>query len=112
MNEVEWKGQTLKSVRQFPNDIKKEIGYLIFKLQIGERLTMPSSRPMPNLGKNCHELRVKGEDNIYRVFYLLKVKNKVIIFHVFQKKSQKILKKDIEIGKRKLKEILHEKNSD
>ncbi len=39
-----------------------ETGYLLRKLQMGHNLTMPSSRPMPSIGKGCHELRVNDED--------------------------------------------------
>ena len=112
MNEIEWNKQTLKRVKNFPNDIKREIGYLIFKLQIGEYLKMPFSRPIPILGKNCHELRIKGKDDTYRAFYFLKIKKKIILFHAFQKKSQKTPQKEIETGKKNLKEMLNEKNSD
>ena len=112
MNRVEWNPRTLKAVKAFPDDVKREIGYMIFKLQIGEFLKMPFSRPMPILGKNCHELRVKGKDNIYRAFYLLKVGKKIVLFHAFQKKSQKTSTKEINIGKKNLREVLNEKTCD
>ena len=106
MNSIQWNKQTLKRVKGFPKDIKKEIGYLLFKLQVVEKLQMPFSRYMSGLGKNCYELRVRGKDGVYRVFYLLKVKGRVIVFHAFQKKSQKTLKKEIEIGIKNLQEVM------
>lgn len=109
MNEIWWNISALKNIRSFPDEIRREIGYLIFKLQIGEKLEMPFSRAIPTIGKNCYELRVKGEDGIYRVFYLLKIKGKIMVFHAFQKKSQKTPKKEIETGKKRLKEMGNEK---
>lgn len=109
MNKVEWNSNTLKEVKKFPEDIRRELGYLIYQLQIGKQLAMPLSRSMPSLGKGCHELRVKDSDGIYRVFYILKVEGKVIIFHAFQKKTQKTSQKDIDLGKKNLKELLNEK---
>lgn len=106
MNEVEWNKAALKEISSFPEETKREIGYLIFKLQIGEKLGMPWSRAMPPLGKGCYELRVKGTDGIYRAFYFLKTKGKVIIFHAFNKKTQKTAKKEIDLGKKNLKEML------
>jgi hypothetical protein len=44
MNEVEWNKRALREVKGFPEEVKKELGYLIFKLQIGEKLEMPHSR--------------------------------------------------------------------
>jgi phage-related protein len=106
MKEVEWYVNTLKEVQGFPVEIKKEIGYLIHKLQLGDLLNMPHSRSMSSVATGCHELRVKGSDGIYRVFYILKVKNKVIVFHVFKKKSQQTPKKEIDAAKKNLKEML------
>ena len=108
MNEVLWNKKALKEVRGFTEEIKKELGYLIFKLQIGEKLGMLYSKVMPSLGKSCHELRITGSDGIYRAFYFLKIKGKVIIFHAFQKKAQKTPKKEIDLGKKNLKEMLNE----
>jgi phage-related protein len=73
MNKIVWNKKTLKEVQNFPDTIKKELGFLLFKLQQGESLTMPHSKPMPTVSKGCYELRVKGEDGAYRVF--LRIKN-------------------------------------
>jgi hypothetical protein len=35
-----------------------EAGTLLRRLQGGERLSMPHSRPMPSIGSRCHELRI------------------------------------------------------
>jgi phage-related protein len=67
---------------------------------------MPHSRPMPSVGKGCSELRVKGEDGAYRVFYYLKIENEVIVFHAFKKKTQQTALKDIDLGKKNLKDML------
>ena len=106
LKEVVWSPNALDAARKFPSGVKKEIGDLILWLQFGETLAMPHSRPMPGIGGGCRELRVRGEDGIYRVFYFLKVKDKILVFHAFQKKTQKTLKREIEKGKKKLKEIV------
>jgi phage-related protein len=38
-------------------------------MQLGEQLGMPNSRPMPAVAQGVSELRAKGEDGIFRVFY-------------------------------------------
>jgi phage-related protein len=60
VQEIVWNKTCLKKIRNFPEEIRKEIGYLLFKLQRGEVIQMPHSRPMPSIGNGCHELRVKG----------------------------------------------------
>jgi hypothetical protein len=37
---------------------RKEAGFLLRMLQRGETLSMPQSRPMPSVGRRCHELRI------------------------------------------------------
>jgi phage-related protein len=106
MNKIVWNKKTLKEVQSFPDPVKKELGYLLFKLQRGESLSMPHSRPMPSVSKGCSELRVKGEDGAYRVFYFLKIENEIIVFHAFKKKTQKTSSKDIYLGKKNLKDML------
>ena len=88
MNKIVWNKKTIKKVQGFPDQVKKELGHLLFKLQRGESLGMPQSRPMPSLRNGCSELRVKGEDGVYRVFYFLKIENEIIVF-------QKIIKDTI-----------------
>jgi hypothetical protein len=46
----------------FSEEAKKQAGYLIFELQIGTKLEMPISRPMPSIGRNCHELRIHDKN--------------------------------------------------
>lgn len=70
---------------------------------------MPYSRTMTSIAQGCCELRVKDSDGIYRAFYFLKIKGKILIFHAFQKKDQKTPKKEIDLGKKNLKEMLNEK---
>lgn len=106
MNKVVWNKRALKELKEFPEDIKKSLGFLIYKLQLGEKLIMPHSRPMPSLGASCHELRVKDESGIYRAFYYLKIEDQILIFHAFQKKTEKTADKDIEQGKKNLREML------
>jgi phage-related protein len=36
---------------------------------MGEALSMPNARPMPSVSSGVSELRVTGEDGIFRVFY-------------------------------------------
>ncbi len=35
-----------------------QAGFLLRRLQQGDRISMPDSRPMPSIGRRCHELRI------------------------------------------------------
>ncbi len=72
----------------FSLDARREAGFLLRMLQRGEKLSMPQSRPMPSIGRRCHELRVRDEDNTWRIVYRLD-DDAVLILHVFSKKTQR-----------------------
>jgi phage-related protein len=65
-----------------------EAGYLLRKLQMGELLSLPHSRPMPSIGSRCHELRIDDEDNTWRIIYRIDI-DAIVILEVFEKKTQK-----------------------
>ena len=65
-----------------------EAGHYLRLLQLGESLSMPISRPMPGIGKGCHELRVPDENLTWRIVYKIG-KTRIVIGAVFEKKTQK-----------------------
>ena len=67
---------------------------------------MPLARPMPAVAPNVSELRVKGEDGIFRVFYFTATAKGVLVFHAFAKKTQRTPPLEIELAKKRLKELL------
>lgn len=82
------------------------MGELLLKLQLGITLGMPNSKPMPSVHPGAHELRLKDTAGIYRVFYYLKSEQGILVFHAFTKKTQKTPQGEIELGKKRLKEML------
>jgi phage-related protein len=77
------------------SEAKIEAGLLLRKLQRGERLGMPHSRPMPVISVRCHELRVPDGDLAWRIVYRLD-RDAVVICGVFSKKTQATPKTIIE----------------
>ena len=63
-----------------------DAGFLLRRLQQGESLGLPVSRPMPTIGGGCHELRVKDGSQTWRIVYHLAV-DAVVILGVFSKKT-------------------------
>lgn len=84
-----------------------EAGVLLRKLQSGESLGMPHSRPMPGIGKRCHELRIIDRDISWRIVYRVDV-DAIIILEVFSKKTGKTPKKVLDICKDRLGNYDHE----
>jgi phage-related protein len=69
-------------------EVRIKTGFLLRQLQQGEKLSMPHSRPMPSIGKNCHELRVRAKDGTWRLFYRVD-KGHIIVLDVVSKKTQR-----------------------
>ena len=62
---------------------------------MGERISLPRSRPMPSMGVRCHELRIDDENKKWRIVYRID-EDAIVILDVFEKKTQKTPKKVID----------------
>jgi len=85
----------------FSKAARLEAGLLLRALQKGEKLALPHSRPMPSIGRRCHELRIDDKDKTWRIFYRID-NDAVIILEIFQKTSRKTPKKVIDTCKRRI----------
>ncbi|MBX3148058.1 MAG: type II toxin-antitoxin system RelE/ParE family toxin [Gemmatimonadales bacterium] len=63
-----------------------EAGVLLRRLQRGEKLSLPHSRPMPSIAPRCHELRIPDEQATWRIIYRLDT-DAIVIAEVFSKKT-------------------------
>lgn len=97
-------------LKGFPEDVRRELGKAIFDLQKGQKLSMPLSRPMPDVAKGVEELRLKDPKGVYRVFYLASFADAVVIFYAFTKKTQRTPLRDIVLARKRLKEMLYEES--
>jgi phage-related protein len=95
-----------KEIEKLSPSIRIRIAELLDLIAHGESLGMPVSRPMPAIATGVHELRVKDASGQYRVFYYTKVKDQILVFHCFNKKTQVTPKRDLELAKKRLKELL------
>jgi phage-related protein len=97
------------AIRLFPEEVRREVGKAIFDLQSGALLAMPLSRPMPSVSVGVSELRIRDRQGIYRVFYYRQSTSGILVFHAFVKKTQTTPKSEMDLAKRRLKELLDEK---
>ncbi len=78
-----------------------EAGFLLRKLQRGQSLEMPHSRPMPAIGERCHKLRIVDIDTTWRIIYRVDL-DAIVIADVFCKKTRATPKAVIERAKKRL----------
>ena len=70
----------------FSSEARVEAGFLLRRLQRGDSLGLPASRPMPAVGRQCHELRVNDQTQTWRVMYHVAA-DAVVVLDVFSKKT-------------------------
>jgi phage-related protein len=78
-----------------------EAGLLLRRLQRGEKLSLPQSRPMPSIGPRCHELRVKDAGHTWRLIYRID-SDAIVLFEVFDKKTEQTPKAVIDVCQTRL----------
>ena len=99
MKRLEFLGDSLEQLREFPETARKEAGVQLHKVQQGIE---PSDwKPMTSVGQGVREIRIRDEAGIFRVLYIAKIEDVVYVLHAFQKKTQKTRKEDIELAARR-----------
>ena len=80
---------------------RQETGMLLRSLQDGERLGMPQSESLPDVGPRCGALRVRDAGHNWRIMYRIDA-DAVLILDVYPKKTRKIPDEIIGRCKRRL----------
>lgn len=95
MSTLYWCGSSLDDIRSFPKPAKISLGRELDRL---ERGSMPSDfKPLKNLGKGItgvYEIRTREDGDIFRVAYVAKFGNDVVVLHCWQKKSEQTADSD------------------
>jgi phage-related protein len=95
-------GSSLDDLRNFPDEARKAAGFELYFVQGG--LEPSDSKPMANIGRGVREIRINvlGE---WRIIYVAKFEEAVYVLHSFQKKTQKTSYHDIELARKRFKQI-------
>ncbi|AUL66069.1 type II toxin-antitoxin system RelE/ParE family toxin [Escherichia coli] len=64
------------------------------------------------MGPGVREIRTRDADGIYRVMYVAKFEEAVYVLHCFQKKTQTTSQSDIDLAKRRYKELVQERKNE
>jgi phage-related protein len=86
-----------------PGFVARFIRYAERMESFGPDLGMPHTRAM---GGGLFELRIKSTEGIARVFYCTVVGRRIVVLHQFVKKSEKTPPKELEIARRRMKEVI------
>ena len=97
MKSIRFLGDSLKRLREFPDDARQDAGYQLDKVQRGEQ--PDDFKPMPSIGQGVEEIRVWDEAGTFRVIYTARIVDTVVVLHAFQKKTQSTSKRDVELAR-------------
>jgi phage-related protein len=102
MKPLNFIGSSLDDLRNFPEEARKAAGFELYAVQRG--LEPSDWKPMPGIGRGVKEIRIHvlGE---WRVMYVAQFEDAVHVLHSFQKKAQKTNQYDIEIARKRYKQI-------
>src|SRR5215510_9566583 len=87
----------------FSLEARIEAGVLLRRLQQGEKLSLPHSRPMPDIGARCHELRIRDENKDWRIVYRID-EDRILILEIFKKTTRRTPDKIIKVCRGRLAE--------
>jgi phage-related protein len=96
-------GTSLEDLRAFPTTARREAGYQIDQVQHGR--DPDDWKPLRTVGRGAREIRIRDESGAFRVIYIAKVEDRVYVLHAFQKKTQKTRKTDLDLAKKRYKEV-------
>ena len=106
MKELRFRGSSLDDLRKFPVLVRREAGYQPDKVQCGGEPT--DWKPMPSIGEGVKEIRLHDEAGAFRVIYLAKLIDAIYVLHCFHKKTQQTSNKDIELARKRFKDLMKE----
>jgi phage-related protein len=89
----------------FSTAARVEAGYLLRRLQRGDRLEMPESKPMPSIGPRVHELRLTDGKtrSEWRIVYRVD-DDAIVVVEVFRKTTPKTPKSVIDTCRARLRD--------
>ena len=93
MKPINFVGDALKCLRQFPSDARQDAGRQLAQIQRGRQ--PDDFKPMPSIGVGVEEIRITDETGAFRVIYTARLAEAVYVLHCFQKKTRATPKQDI-----------------
>jgi phage-related protein len=103
---VVWVGSSRRDVREFPREVRRDIGRALYAAQEGE--TDPAAKPMHGFGGgSIVEIIAHHRGDTWRTVYTVRFAEAIYVLHAFQKKSKRGIattKRDIELIRQRLTE--------
>lgn len=105
MKPIQFMGRSLRTIRDFPDDARRETGHQLDRLQHG--LDPGDWKPMPSVGEGVREIRIRARGQ-FRVIYIATLPHHIVMLHAFVKKTHKTARRDLDASRRALRNLKSE----
>ena len=102
MKLLKFVGSSLDDLRDFPEEARRTAGFELRTIQNG--LEPRDWKPVASVGSGVREIRIHvlGE---WRITYIANIRDAIYVLHAFQKKTRKTSQRDIELARKRYKQI-------
>jgi phage-related protein len=100
---IEFVGDSLPRLRDFPPAARRAAGYQLDRVQRG--LEPDDWKPMRAVGAGVRELRIRERAGAFRVIYLATLPDRVVVLHAFQKKTQRTARQDVVVAAKRFRNL-------
>ena len=85
---ITWLGDSLERLRDFPEEVKDDVGAALMWAQMGDKHA--DAKPRQGFGgASVLEIVENHDGDTYRAVYTVRFKERIYVLHCFQKKSKK-----------------------
>jgi len=106
MRDVIFVGSSLKDLRDFPTEARREAGFALKSVQFGEKPA--NAKPLKGFGgASVQEIVADDEGGTFRVVYTVTLPDAVYVLHAFQKKAKHGIattKQDLDLIRQRLRD--------
>lgn len=101
-----WLGSSLFELRRAPPEVQDIAGAELALVEHGE---MPRDwKPMPSVGPGVFEIRIRTR-TAHRIILTVQFHEAIYILHIFEKRSRKTSREDLELCRTRFRRLLRER---
>jgi phage-related protein len=99
-------GDSLKDLREFPAEARREAGYQLDRVQNG--LEPERWKPIKTVGQGVSEITVTDAAGEFRVIYVARFATAIFVLHCFHKTTRRTSKPDLTLAATRYRELTKE----
>ena len=103
MKPIEFAGDSLARLWNFPVSARRIAGYQLDRIQRG--LEPDDWRPMQAVGRGVREIRIRDRAGAFRVIYVATLADRIVVLHAFEKKTQRTAKHELDLAARRFRDL-------